>query len=239
MVFAAVFAGGIGSRMGNSDTPKQYLELGTKPVIIHTIEKFYINDRIDEIIVLCPKAWVAHTNDLIKKHMPEGGKKISVIAGGSTRNGTLENAIAYIEENYDVNEETVIVTHDAVRPFLTHRIIEENVEAAVKYGACDTVIPATDTIVESGNGKMITSIPDRSKMFQGQTPQSFRLKELERVLSSLTEDEKAILTDACKIFSIKNKDVYMVEGEVFNIKITYPYDLKVAHTLLKGKDSDD
>ncbi len=238
MVFAAVFAGGIGSRMGNSETPKQYLELGTKPVIIHTIEKFFINETIDEIIVLCPKAWVAHTRDLIKKHIPEG-KKITVIAGGETRNGTLEKAIEFIETNYETNDDTVLVTHDAVRPFLTHRIIVENVDAALKYGACDTVIPATDTIVESADGKMITSIPERKRMYQGQTPQSFRLKELERVLASLTEDEKAILTDACKIFSIKNKDVYMVEGEVFNIKITYPYDLKVAHTLLKGKDCDD
>ncbi len=238
MVFAAVFAGGIGSRMGNSDTPKQYLELGTKPVIIHTIEKFFINEKIDEILVLCPKAWVAHTQALVEKHLPEG-KKITVISGGATRNGTLEKAIEYIESNCEVTEDTVIVTHDAVRPFLTHRIIDENVEAAIKYGACDTVIPATDTIVESRDGKIISSIPDRSMMYQGQTPQSFRLKELERVLASLTEDEKAILTDACKIFSIKNKDVYMVEGEVFNIKITYPYDLKVAHTLLKGKDCDD
>ena len=238
MVFAAVFEGGIGSRMGHSDTPKQYLELGTKPVIIHTIEKFFINEKIDEIIVLCPKAWVAHTQDLIGKYLPSG-KKISVIPGGATRNGTLENAIAFIENNYETDEKTVIVTHDAVRPFLTHRIIEENVEAALKYGACDTVIPATDTIVESENGKMISSIPDRSKMYQGQTPQSFRLKELERVLSSLSDDEKAILTDACKIFSIKNREVYMVSGEVFNIKITYPYDLKVAHTLLKGKDCND
>ncbi len=238
MVFAAVFAGGIGSRMGNSDTPKQYLELGTKPVIIHTIEKFFVNDKIDEILVLCPKAWVAHTQALVEKHLPKG-KKITVISGGATRNGTLEKAIEYIENNCEVTEDTVIVTHDAVRPFLTHRIIDENVDAAVKYGACDTVIPATDTIVESRDGKIISSIPDRSMMYQGQTPQSFRLKELERVLASLTEDEKAILTDACKIFSIKNKDVYMVEGEVFNIKITYPYDLKVAHTLLKGKDCDD
>lgn len=238
MVFAAVFAGGIGSRMGNSDTPKQYLELGGKPVIIHTVEKFFINEEIDEILILCPKAWVAHTRDLVAKHLPNG-KKITVIAGGATRNGTLENAIEFIESNYETDKDTVIVTHDAVRPFLTHRIICENVEAARKYGACDTVIPATDTIVASEDGKMISSIPERNKMFQGQTPQSFRLKELERVLSSLTEDEKAILTDACKIFTIKNKDVYMVNGEVFNIKITYPYDLKVAQTLLKGKDTDD
>ena len=86
---------------------------------------------------------------------------------------------------------------------------------------------------------VISDIPERRKMYQGQTPQSFRLKELERVLSSLSDDEKAILTDACKIFSIKNREVYMVSGEVFNIKITYPYDLKVAHTLLKGKDCND
>ncbi len=238
MVFAAVFAGGVGSRMGNSDTPKQYLELGSRPIIIHTIEKFFINEKIDEIIVLCPKPWVAHTRSLIAKFIPEG-KKISVVQGGDSRNGTLENAIKFIEENYETDENTVIVTHDAVRPFLTHRMIEENVEAALEYGACDTVVPATDTIVESENGSIISCIPDRSKMYQGQTPQSFRLKELERVLASLTEEEKAILTDACKIFSIKNKDVFLVKGEVFNIKITYPYDLKVAQTLLKGKDDND
>lgn len=238
MVFAAVFAGGVGSRMGNSDTPKQYLELGSKPIIIHTIEKFFINEKIDEIIVLCPKPWVAHTRSLVAKFIPEG-KKISVIQGGDSRNGTLENAIKFIEENYETDEDTVIVTHDAVRPFLTHRMIDENVEAALEYGACDTVVPATDTIVESENGNIISCIPDRKKMYQGQTPQSFRLKELERVLASLTEEEKAILTDACKIFSIKNKDVYLVNGEVFNIKITYPYDLKVAQTLLKGKDDND
>lgn len=238
MVYAAIFAGGSGTRMGNTDTPKQYLELGCKPIIIHTIEKFFVNERIDEILVLCPKAWVAHTKDLIKKNLPEG-KKITVVEGGSTRNGTLENAIKYIEENGKVDDDTIIVTHDAVRPFLTHRIISENVDAAIKYGACDTVIPATDTIVESEDGKLISSIPNRNNMYQGQTPQSFKLKELKNVLDSLTEEEKAILTDACKIYTIKNKPVYMVEGEVFNIKITYPYDMKVANTLLKGKEAND
>jgi 2-C-methyl-D-erythritol 4-phosphate cytidylyltransferase len=238
MVFAAIFAGGKGSRMGNSDTPKQFLELGDKPILIHTIEKFFVNDCIDEIIVLCPKPWVIHTKDLIRKHLPSG-KKITVIEGGETRNGTLENALSFIETNYSVDDSTIIVTHDAVRPFLTHRIITENVEAARKYGATDTVIPATDTIVESNDGKMISSIPNRKMMYQGQTPQSFKLTELREVLSSLTEDEKSILTDACKIFTLKNRPVFLVEGEVFNIKITYPYDLKIANTLLKGKDSDD
>ena len=236
MVFAAIFAGGKGSRMGNSDTPKQYLKLGSKPIIIHTIEKFFVNDKIDEILVLCPKAWVAHTKDLVKKYIPEG-KKVTVIEGGATRNGTLENALSFIESNYEINNDTIIVTHDAVRPFLTHRIISDNVDAAIKYGACYTVIPATDTIVRSEDGKLISEIPDRTKMYQGQTPQSFKVKELISVIGSLTDDEKAILTDACKIYTIKNKPVYMVDGEVFNIKITFPYDMEVATTLLKGKDA--
>lgn len=238
MVFAAVFAGGSGSRMGKSNTPKQFLELGSKPIIIHTIEKFFVNESIDEIIVLCPKPWIAHTKDLVKKYVPQG-KKITVIEGGETRNDTLENAVEFVENNCNVDDSTILVTHDAVRPFLTHRIITENVEMAQKYGATDTVIPATDTIVESVDGKFISNIPNRSNMYQGQTPQSFRVEELRTVIDSLTEDEKSTLTDACKIYAIKNKPVYLVEGEVFNIKITYPYDMKVAHSLLKGKDCDD
>lgn len=238
MVFGAIFAGGKGSRMGNSDTPKQYLELGDKPVIIHTIEKFFVHPDIDEIIVLCPKSWVLHTRDLVKKYLPEG-KKISVIEGGVTRNDTLENAVKYVEENAAVDDDTIIVTHDAVRPFLTSRIISENVLYAKQYGATDTVIPATDTIVESEDGKLISSIPNRKLMYQGQTPQSFKVKELRSVIDSLTPEEKSVLTDACKIYTMKNKPVYMVDGEVFNIKITFPYDMKVAKTLLKGKDSDD
>ena len=125
----------------------------------------------------------------------------------------------------------MIVTHDSVRPFLTHRIIEENIAAAQQYGACDTVIPATDTIVE-GDGTAITAIPDRRKMYQGQTPQSFKAKLLRDAYDSLSAEEKDILTDAAKILVMKGKEVRLVQGETFNIKITYPYDLKIARSLL-------
>ena len=156
-----------------------------------------------------------------------------VITGGATRNDTIMNAITHIEDNFGIDEDTIIVTHDSVRPFLTHRIIEDNIKYAMEYGACDTVIPATDTIVESQDHKIISNIPDRSKMYQGQTPQSFKVKKLKQFFSELTEEEKEILTDAAKIFVMKGEPVYLVEGEVFNIKITYPYDLRVAETLVK------
>ena len=113
---------------------------------------------------------------------------------------------------------------------------EDNIRYAQEYGACDTVIPASDTIVESVSHEVISNIPDRSVMYQGQTPQSFKAKKLKELYEGLTEEEKEILTDACKIFVIKGQDVHLVEGEVFNIKITYPYDLRVAETLIKGED---
>ena len=95
----------------------------------------------------------------MKKYLGEViAEKINVVEGGSTRNGTLENALKFINENFAIDDDSVIVTHDAVRPFVTHRIIDENIEAAKKYGACDTVIPATDTIVRSEDGENVSSI---------------------------------------------------------------------------------
>lgn len=235
MNFGVILAGGIGSRMGNVEKPKQYLTVGDKPIIIHTLEKFYVNSNFEKLIVLCPKQWVGHTKDLVKKYLKDENRVV-VIEGGETRNETIMNSIRYIEEMYGLDEDTIIVTHDSVRPFVTHRIIEDNIRFAREFGACDTVISATDTIVESQDGEILHSIPDRSKMYQGQTPQSFNAKELKNLYLSLSSEEKEILTDAAKIFVMKGKPVHLVEGEVFNIKITYPYDLRVAETLIKGEN---
>ena len=235
MVYAVIAAGGICSRMGNLEKPKQYITLKDKPIIIHTVEKFFVKSCFQKIIILCPDQWVSYTKNILAKFLPENDRVI-VIKGGSTRNETIMNAIKYIEETDGLDDDTIIVTHDAVRPFVTARIIDENIEAALMYGATDTVVPATDTIVESQNGSTISSIPDRSKLYQGQTPQAFKAKLLKELYYGLTEDEKAILTDACKIFSMKGYEVHMIQGEVHNIKLTYPYDLRVAMALLEDKE---
>jgi 2-C-methyl-D-erythritol 4-phosphate cytidylyltransferase len=233
-IFGIILAGGRGTRMGNAERPKQFLEIGGKPIIIHTIEKFAVQPDFEKIIVLCPKAWIEHTRDLIRKHIALRDR-IVVIEGGASRNETLMNAIRYIEENHTLDEDTIIVTHDSVRPFVTRRMIEENIEATRKYGACDTVIPASDTIVESRDHQMITAVPDRAFLYQGQTPQSFHALKLKNLYESLTEEEKAILTDACKIYVIKGEPVHLVDGDVSNIKITYPADIRIAESLIGGK----
>lgn len=235
MVYGVILAGGVGSRMGG-DKPKQYLNLKGRPIIIYTIEKFFACPGIDKIIVLCPAQWEEHTKDLIRKYISPAQDKITVACGGTTRNETIMNAVDIIDKNGDLNNDTIIVTHDSVRPFITHRIIMENIEACRKFDACDTVVKATDTIVEAENGEFISAIPNRNYMYQGQTPQSFKAVKLKTLYNSLTEEEKEILTDAAKIFVLKGEKVALVEGENFNIKITYPYDMRVAKSLLEDEE---
>ena len=230
-IFAAILAGGVGTRMQSAEKPKQFLEVGGKPIIIHTIEKFISIENFTKILVLTPADWVDYTRDLIEKYMGTDSG-VLVLPGGTDRNETLMCALAYIEEHYKVDADTILVTHDAVRPFVTERIIRENMEAAGLYGACGTAIPATDTIVQSRDGKYMNSIPDRSCMYQQQTPQSFRVTLLKETYALLNEEERKSLTDACKILVLKGVPVYMVMGDPCNIKITYPEDLLLSEVLV-------
>jgi len=230
MIFGAILAGGTGTRMG-IDKPKQFLMLGEKPIIIHTIEKFLLCEKIDQVYVGIHPDWIDHAQDLIEKYI-KIDKKVILVPGGKDRNSTIFNIVDAIEERFGESEEHIVVTHDSVRPFVTLRIIEENIAAAVEFGACDTVIGAVDTIVVSEDGKMITEIPDRKKMFQGQTPQSFRMSMIKKLYYDLTDAEKSILTDACKICVVRNVPVKLVRGEVSNLKITTIDDMKMAKAMI-------
>lgn len=227
MIYAIIAAGGIGSRMG-ADKPKQYIEIGGKAIISHTAERFSKNSKIDKVIVLCPDEWVGFTREIFKN------SEVIVIGGGETRNETLMKAIDYIESTDGLDDETYLVTHDAVRPFVTDKIINDNIEAMLKYGATGTVIPATDTVFQSKEGKIIDSIPDRSELYQAQTPQCFGALKLRELYNSLNDEEKNILTDGCKIYLLKGYNVHLVDGHVSNIKITYPHDLIVAEAILNS-----
>ena len=231
MIFGAILAAGIGSRMNISDMPKQFLPLGDKPIIIHTIEKFLLCDKIDKIYVGVSPKWILHTKDLLKKYCIDTDKVI-ITEGGSDRNGTIINIINKIESDYGEDKNHIIVTHDSVRPFVTLRIIEDNINAAISNKACDTVVSAIDTIVVSNNNDVISDIPNRKYMYQGQTPQSFNMSMLKELYNDLSDDEKSILTDACKICVVRNVPVKLVEGEISNMKITTVSDYKMAQAMI-------
>jgi 2-C-methyl-D-erythritol 4-phosphate cytidylyltransferase len=232
MIYAQIMAGGIGKRMGNTPLPKQFLMLGSKPIIIHTIEKFTLQSEFELILVSVPQDWISYTEDILKKYHVSDDR-IRVISGGEERNDTLDNALKYIAEQPNASDDDLLITHDAVRPFITRRIIEDNIAALADYDAADTVIAATDTIVMGENG-VVTDIPVRDLMYQGHTPQSFRIASLKDSLSKLTIPQRQELSDSAKIMLLDGKHVKLVRSEVSNMKITTPFDLTIANAILEN-----
>lgn len=239
MIFGAILAGGVGSRMNIADMPKQFLPLGEKPIIVHTIEKFLLNDKFDRIYVGVHADWLLHMADLLKKYSLSD-ERIVLVRGGKDRTESILNIIEKIEndESLNLSDNDIIVTHDSVRPFVTSRIIDENINVALKFGACDTVVSSVDTIIISKQGDTIDSIPERNNMHQGQTPQSFNLKLIKNLYDELTDDEKNVLTDACKVCVLKDVPVKLVRGEYSNFKITTITDYKIAQSMVGRLEID-
>jgi len=229
MILAAILAGGTGSRMGGGNLPKQFLPLGGKPILVRAAEQFLTHPQVEGIIVLAPASWLDFTRDLLDGHLPQGHNVI-VAEGGKTRNDTLRRALDCVRERFG-EDDHILLTHDAARPFVTHRIIGDNIALARAHGACATVVPACDTIMQSEDGQYISRIPPREAMYQAQTPQTFTCHMLRALMDALLPEEEATLTDACKIFALRGEPVALARGEASNIKITYPLDLAVAQAI--------
>ncbi len=235
MVYAAVLAGGSGLRMGG-DLPKQFLCVGERPIIIRSIDAFLESGLADRIIIAVSADYVDYTKSLIAQFLPDCD--VQVISGGKNRNHTLYNVLKMIKAT-GINNDDVILTHDAVRPFINKRIIADNIEAARKYGACNTVVPAVDTLVQSTDGRFINAIPVRSEFYHGQTPQSFNVTALLELYSNMTEEQFENFTDACSVFVNAGKNVFLVEGDRNNIKLTYPEDMEKAEIIIKIKEQTE
>ena len=172
MICAALLAGGIGTRL-DVGMPKQFYLIANKPILIHSLEAFLKVEEIDEIIVSSPKKCINKTKEIIKEYNLTD-PRITVIGGGARRSDTILNSINYtIENNYP--KDSIMVTHDAARIFVTPQLIKDSIKYAKKYGAASAVIPATDVIFESKKEGILTDVPDRQYLLQSQTPQSFNI----------------------------------------------------------------
>ena len=223
-VYAGIVAGGSGSRMG-ADMPKQYIPLAGTPILVHTARA--VSKFADAVYIACPESFVEHTAGLIRE---AGLKNVTVISGGSTR----MESIQHILDEISPEDDDIIITHDGVRPFVCERILTENIESAKKHLACGTFIPAVDTMCQSDDGSFLTSVPDRNIMYNVQTPQTFNINLLKKMLSSCEDAEK--FTDLCGLAISMGEKVHMVMGERNNIKITTPVDLTIAEAILKGDE---
>lgn len=220
--YAIIVAGGKGMRMGG-DLPKQFMPLGGKPVLMHTIERFHAYDPNLHIILVLPHAQQDFWRELCQKHHFSIAHTIA--DGGATRFHSSQNGLALIPDTAD----GIVGIHDGVRPFVSIDVIRRTYEAARCHGAAIPVLPVIDTLryVEAeGCGRNV----QRANYRVVQTPQAFGIQLLKRAFSQPYSDD---FTDDASVAEAIGARVEMVEGNRENIKLTTPYDLRIADALLK------
>jgi 2-C-methyl-D-erythritol 4-phosphate cytidylyltransferase len=224
MNVAIVVAAGKGTRLGGN-RPKQFLELGGIPVIIHTLKQFERCREINEIVVVLP----GEETDSFLPFAKEFGlqKPMRAVAGGETRAQSVERGLALIDEA------EIVAVHDGVRPFVTPEEIDRVVAAARATGAAILVAPVPDTIKEIKSGRVIRTLP-RGNLRRALTPQCFRLEILKRAYQTLSEIEAAggEVTDDSLLAERLGLEVVAIEGSSRNIKITQEEDLVLAEAIL-------
>lgn len=229
MIIAAIVAGGSGMRMGG-ELPKQFLELCGKPVIIRTVESFLKHPLVDAVVIGIHPDYYDYTLGLIEQYLP--GSPVYLVNGGSSRNETIENIINYSLSEPGCTDSDIVMSHDAVRPFVSDRLISDSIAAMEKYAICTAAIPEVDTVAVSADGLTADSFPDRSTLFRIQTPQTFRVGSFSQVYSSLSPEEKQQATDVCSLYRLRGYKTALVRGDETNIKLTYPYDMTAAKAII-------
>lgn len=228
-----ILAGGIGSRMKSPELPKQFLEINNEPILIKTVRNFVDFGSFRAGVICCPVDWVEYTKSLLYEY-GFSNYDIYAVPGGKNRNSSVQNGCRFLNEQYGISEDDIVLTHDAVRPFIDAKIIKENINATMEFGAANTVMPMYDSVIRSTTGSFINEQCERSELFRVQTPQSFRLKELTNLINSLSDEELEEFTDVATIFHSRGYRVKLVEGSDFNIKITTPFDMAVAEAIINN-----
>ena len=235
MNYGVILAGGSGSRMKGIDIPKQYYEINGKPIIIYTLKTFIDIECFDYIYIAVNDEYIQYVNSILEKFIDkENISKITIVNGGIERIDSIHNVIEAIDEN-NINDDDIIVIHDAVRPFISKKIILDNIECAKKYGATVTSVPVNDTILLSADGDYVDRIPIRKTLFHGQSPDSFNLKTFIELESKLTDEQKEIITGTSQVCTLNDYPIKMIEGDTANFKITTDADLDLAEYIILKK----
>ncbi|MEN9654705.1 MAG: 2-C-methyl-D-erythritol 4-phosphate cytidylyltransferase [Chlamydiota bacterium] len=215
-VAAILLMAGSGQRVGDR-TPKQFLPLGNMLVYEHALGALQASSWFDEIVLVCHPEWV----ERVGQNYPN----LTIVAGKTTRQGSSLAGLQAIR-----SAPTIVLIHEAVRPFVSQKIIYDNIREALVSGAVDTCIPTADTIICSATGQKIDAIPERSALFRGQTPQTFWL---DRIIEAHEKATVSNATDDCQLVVAQGYPVTIVPGSGENFKITSPLDLALANEQYK------
>ena len=222
MVTAMLFAGGSGVRMESSDLPKQFLEVGGKPIIIHTMEHFSKHPMVDAIVVACKADWIDYLKELTAQFGVTKVRKI--VPGGATGFDSIHNGVIATAE-FSLDNEDIILICDGVRPMLSEKLITDCIEHTKKYKTAVPVTPSIDSLLYSTDGETCGKSYERNTMYITQAPQGYTM---ERILWAHEEAYKRGILNpvsSSELFIELGVKVHIFKGERFNIKVTTPEDL--------------
>lgn len=220
---AIIPAGGKGLRSGSS-TPKQYLKIHGKELIVYTLQTFQKNKLVDKIIIAAEPEYFNLLIRLIKKYRIS--KAELIVEGGETRQDSVYNALI----SADADKNDLIIVHDAARALLPEKVLTESIQTAKKKGNALVCIKAKDTLIKGK--KTVESYLNRNEVYYVQTPQIFKLKDILKAMRDAYE-KSFIGTDESMLISRIGKKVNIVEGSVFNFKVTTQDDLLLFKRLVK------
>lgn len=230
---AILLAGGSGQRFG-ADRPKQFVRIGERTVLEHSLAAFEQSPHIDAILI------VSHPQHLdeVRQLLPSSQhpKLLAVVAGGAERQDSTLNALRALTQITDTPLEQIrILIHDAVRPAVSQSIIERVCTALHTHQAANLVVPVTDTLLEVNDNGTTAAMPSRARFRRVQTPQGFHASTLQHAYDVALTDPNFQATDDCGVVFryLPEVEIALVEGEQRNIKLTYPEDLYVLHHLLE------
>lgn len=233
MTNALVFAGGSGTRMNSKSKPKQFLQFYGKELIIHTLENFQNHFEIDAITVVCIESWIPYLKKILDKYGIDKVK--TVVSGGSTGQESIFKGLKAIKE-FDNDEKSIVLIHDGVRPFINDDVISECIKTVKEKGSAITVVPATETIITAENGRIL-SITDRSKCCLARAPQCFYLNDIIEAHEKAVEDGNTNMIDSAALMRLYGHELYTVQGNIDNIKITTPADFYTFKALYEVREN--
>ena len=230
---AVILAGGIGSRMGEKK-PKQFLTVKGKPIIVYTLENFENSNRIDEILIVCVKGWFKHLNKLVEKYNLKKVKHI--VEGGNTGHDSTRNAIFYLEDK--LNDDDVVIIHDAARPLLPSLIINDMLNKTEEFGNASASLPCYETMLYTDDGIKGNKELDRKKVMRVQTPQAYKYNLLKDSYHKAEKENRHDFVYADLTVSYYGYDIYFSKGFSNNIKITTKEDIALFKSLLKFSEEE-
>lgn len=222
--YVIIVAGGKGLRMGG-EVPKQFLPIGGKPVLMRTVEAFYQTDSETGIILVLPKEQQDYWKELCCQY--EFQIPYTLADGGCTRFHSVQNGLKAVP---DEGADVLIAVHDGVRPFVSPQVIQTCFDEAARCGAVVPVLDMVDSVRQLSADRTSMAV-DRSRLKLVQTPQTFRADILKKAYS---QDFTELFTDDASVVEASGETVALVPGNRENIKITTPFDLKIAEALLIG-----